>query len=249
MARYKPAIQRARQTEARYARQLRKIAYAVADIVRAFPEGDLLSWPDLQAALQKYSKIIGPWAEKASLTMLAEVNRHDLAGWTELSKEMRRGLIDEIKNAPTGAAMRALLERQVSLITSLPIEAGERVHKWVLEGIADGTRAAEVSRAIQATSDVTAARATTIALTETSRAATTLVQVRAEHVGSTQFVWTTSGDSSVRPSHRALNGKAFLWSDPPVCDPPNYRALPGCIWRCRCYPFPILADEQQYGLG
>lgn len=243
MARYKPAIERARQTERRYSRQLRKIAYHVADIIRQFPEGDLLAWPELQDTLARYSEVIGPWARSAGALMLSEVNRHDLAAWEQLSKDMRRALKDEIETAPTGTAMRALLADQVKLIKSLPIEAGERVHRWTLEGIADGTRAAEVSKAIQATSDVTVARANTISRTEVSRTATILTQVRAEHVGSTNFVWTTAGDTDVRPSHRQLNGKVFLWSDPPICDPPNHRALPGAIWNCRCFPFPLLRDE------
>lgn len=243
MAAFKPAIERARQTEKRFARQLRKIAYHVGDIVRAFPDNDLLSWPTLEAALAHYSEAIMPWAQSAAALMLSEVNRHDLAAWTQLSTDMKRALRAEIDNAPTGAAMRALLADQVTLIKSIPIEAGERVHRWVLEGIADGTRAAEVSKAIQATSDVTAARATCLARTETSRAATTLTQVRAEFVGSTHFVWTTSGDSDVRASHKALNGKPFMWSDPPICDPPAYRALPGAIWNCRCFPFPLLSSE------
>lgn len=243
MARYKPAIERARQTEGRYARQLRKIAYHVADIIRQFPEGDLLAWPELQDTLARYSEVLGPWARSAGALMLSEVNRHDLAAWTQLSADMRRTLKAEIETAPTGTAMRALLADQVRLIKSLPIEAGERVHRWTLEGIADGTRAAEVSRAIQATSDVTVARANCIARTETSRTAGILTQVRAEHVGSRQFKWVTAGDTDVRPSHKKLNGGVFLWSDPPVCDPPDHRALPGCIWNCRCFAYPILADE------
>jgi len=228
--------------EIHFARKLRKIAYHVAEIIKAFPEGDLQAWPAMQAALAHYSEAIGPWATAAASAMLEQVNLHELSDWNALALEMRAGMRNEIANAPTGEAMRRLLAEQVSLITSLPIEAGERVHEWTLAGIADGTRAAEVAKAIRATSDVTAARANTIARTETSRTATVLTQVRAEYIGSREFIWRTSGDSDVRPSHRALNGKTFLWSNPPVCDPPNYRALPGAIWNCRCYPEVILLD-------
>ena len=237
-----PGIVRARRVEAQFARQLRKIAYVVADIVRAFPEGDLLAWPEMQASLARYAEAILPWARAAAGTMLAEVDRRDFAAWADYSRDMKRALQDEIRSAPTGVAMRGLLADQVKLITSLPTEAGQRVHQWTLAGIADGTRATEVSRAIRATSDVTAARATMIARTEVSRTSTVLTQARAEHIGSTHFTWRKAHDSDVRPSHRALNGKVFLWSDPPVCDLPNHRALPGAIWNCRCYPEPILAD-------
>ena len=175
-----PGIVRARKVEAHFARRLRKIASIIAEIVRAFPEGDLTGWPDLEAALARYSEAIEPWARAVCRTMHAEVDRRDLA--------------------------------------------------------------AEVSKAIQRTGEVTKARADLISRTEVSRTAATLTQVRAEHVGSTHFIWVTSGDSDVRESHKKLNGKVFMWSDPPVCDPPNYRALPGCIWNCRCYAHVILPD-------
>lgn len=230
-----PGIIRARKVEAHFARKLRKIAAMVAEIVSAFPEGDITVWPEMQAALQRYSEAIGPWARATCLLMHAEVNRRDLAAWAEMSRTMKRALKDEIANAPTGSAMRKLLADQVGLIKSLPTEAGERVHRWTLEGIANGTRAAEVAAAIQATSGVTAARANLISRTETARTAAVLTQARAEYIGSTQFVWRTSGDETVRPSHKKLDGKVFYWSDPPVCDLPNHRALPGCIWNCRCY--------------
>lgn len=236
-----PGIVRARKVESHFARQLRKIAYGVADIVRAYPEGDLLAWPVLQAALAHYSEAIGPWAQAAAAAMLHQVNARDLSAWADLSGTMKRELIREIRDAPTGVAMRALLAEQVTLIKSLPIEAGQRVHQWTLAGIADGTRAAEVSRAIKATSDVTAARANLIARTEVSRTASVLTQARAEYIGSTSYIWRTSGDSDVRPSHRTMNGKVVLWSVPPTLDKLTGHA--GSLPNCRCYSEPILADE------
>ena len=235
-----PGIVRARRVEAQFARQLRKVAYQVADLIRAFPEGDLLAWPDMQASLARYSEALFPWAKAVAGTMLAEVDRRDLAAWADYSRDMKRALQDEIKNAPTGYAMRGLLADQVKLITSLPIEAGERVHRWTLEGLADGTRAAEVSRAIRATSDVTAARANTIARTETGRAASVLTQARAESIGSQGYEWITAGDSDVRPSHRQMSGKFVLWSAPPTLDKLTGHA--GTLPNCRCYAAPLVPD-------
>ena len=136
--------------------------------------------------------------------------------------------------------MRGLLADQVRLITSLPVEAGDRVHRWTLEGIADGTRAAEVSRAIQATSSVTAARATMIARTEVSRTSSVLTQVRAESIGSQGYEWITAGDSDVRPSHRKMSGKFVLWSAPPTLDGLTGHA--GALPNCRCYSSPLVPD-------
>jgi uncharacterized protein with gpF-like domain len=50
----------------------------------------------------------------------------------------------------------------------------------------------------------------------TARAASVLMQTRAEHIGSTHFAWKTAGDARVRQSHREHNGKTYPWDDPPL---------------------------------
>jgi SPP1 gp7 family putative phage head morphogenesis protein len=174
--------------------------------------------------------------------MHAQVDLKDLAAWRELSEEMRRGLLDEIRRAPTGAVMRDLMDDQVGLIKSLPTEAAERVHKWTMVGMTDGTRAAEVAAAIRDTFGVTQARAMLIARTETSRTAANLQEARAKYVGADTYIWTAVMDADTRPSHRALNGKVFRWDNPPLCDPPKVRAHPGCSFNCRCFATPIIPD-------
>lgn len=191
--------------------------------------------------LRKYATLIQPWAKSVASRMIADVGRKNREVWKSRAAEMGGLLRKEIDTAPTGEAMRALLADQVRLITSLPLEAAERVHRLTLEGITNSARAGEIATEIMRTGEVTKSRATLIARTEVGRVSTTLTQVRAEHIGSTQFIWRTAGDSDVRASHAALNGKAFDWADPPECDP-GYHALPGCIFNCRCYAEPIVPD-------
>src|SRR5260364_82303 len=54
--------------------------------------------------------------------------------FTPLACAMPHALRHEIRTAPTGEAMRALLDEQVTLIKSIPEEAARRVHEWALEG-------------------------------------------------------------------------------------------------------------------
>lgn len=207
----------------------------------ANPPTDEASTASLIDQLAKYGRLITPWAQSVATRMIGEVANKDRDAWRAHSAEMGRLLHEEIESAPTGAAMRQLLNEQTALITSLPTEAAERVRLLTLEGITNATRAEDVAREIMRTGDVTQSRALTIARTEVSRTATTLTQVRAQHVGSTHFTWRTAGDSDVRPSHRTLNRRVFAWNDPPECDP-GFRALPGCIFNCRCVAIPII-DE------
>lgn len=233
---------RARKAETQYARQLRKVARHIGDLVMGLFDADNpASVSVIDGALRRYSGAIGPWAQSVGGRMVAEVAARDRKAWAQVSREMGTALHREIDNAPTGAVLKQRLAEQVRLITSLPSEAADRVHQITLEGVTTGTRAGEIAAEIMRTGEVTKSRAELIARTEVSRTATELTRARAEHVGSTQFIWRTAGDSDVRPSHRALNGKAFSWSDPPECDP-GYHALPGAIWNCRCYAEPIIPD-------
>lgn len=176
--------------------------------------------------------------------MLRDVESVDRAGWAILSAEMSQELRREIDRAPTGQILRQRLDEQVAMIKSIPLDAAKRVHDLTLRGLETSTRGDEIRKAILASGDVAASRATLIARTEVARTASLLTQARAEFIGSTQYIWRTSGDTDVRPGHRAMNGKVFRWDDPPEVNE-NGRVMrhhPGQIWNCRCFPEPIIPE-------
>ncbi|MFX5937705.1 phage head morphogenesis protein, partial [Acinetobacter baumannii] len=80
--------------------------------------------------------------------------------------------------------LQELLAEQVDLITSIPREAGQRVHELTLKGLEDSTRASEIAKEIMRSGEVAKSRAMLIARTEVSRTATSLTQARAQFVGS-----------------------------------------------------------------
>ncbi|MBU66431.1 MAG: phage head morphogenesis protein [Cupriavidus sp.] len=175
--------------------------------------------------------------------MLTEVNRRDESAWMQNAADLSRALRQEIRTAPTGATMQALMAEQVTLIKSIPLDAAKRVHTLTIEGIEDSTRAAEISKAIQASGDVAKSRADLIARTEVSRTASTLTEARALHVGSPGYFWRTAADSDVREDHRELEGKFIPWDQPPIADKrTGRRAHAGCIYGCRCYPEPVIPE-------
>lgn len=252
-ARERAGFARARKAENQYARRLRDVARYIDDIVRAFVtnEGDVsAAEPLLRVALQRYSQAIEPWARATGARMLADVSRRDEAVWARLSKTMSRALRDEIQTAPTGEALRALLAEQVDLITSLPLDAAQRVHELTLAGLETSTRANVIAEQVLATGHVTRNRANMIARTEVARTASTLVEVRATHVGSEGYIWRSSEDADVRNadgnpvgSHRKLNGQFIRWDSPPVASTDGVtRAHAGQIYNCRCYPEPVIPD-------
>lgn len=234
------AFERARKVEGGYARQLRKIALHIGELVNGmWMPDDPTSANRIDDAMARYAQILQPWAHAVGSRMVAEVGARDRRAWREMSAEIGRLLRQELTESEVGLLTQQRIADQVTLITSLPLDAAERVHKLTLEGITKGGRAKQVAQEIMRSGEVSKSRANLIARTEVSRTATDFTRARAESVGSTHFIWRTSQDSDVRESHRRLNGKTFRWDDPPECDP-GHHALPGAIWNCRCYPEPVL---------
>jgi SPP1 gp7 family putative phage head morphogenesis protein len=135
------------RAETTYARQLRSLARQIADIIEAFaPHQPDDPWEPgelhrLEAALDAYAKASEPWAARTAWRMLHEVERRDKQAWRSYSEGMSEGLRREIASFPTGETMQRLLGEQVSLITSLPREASQRVHALTLQALSTGVRA------------------------------------------------------------------------------------------------------------
>lgn len=227
-----------------YERSLRKVAREVGRIIEGYQAGTGIAiMGALTSDLEKYAKLLRPWAEFKGRELAEATDRQDRAAWAAAAKEMSAGINAEIRNAPVGRTFIDIMQRQVHLITSLPVEAGQRVHKLVIEGLSDSTRADAIAAEIARSGEVTQARAMTIARTETTRAATAFTQARSLAVGAESYIWRSVHDGRVRPLHRELDGTPHRWDSPPVAGENGERAHPGAIYNCRCRPEPIITDR------
>ncbi len=220
---------------------MRKVAQHIGHLINGFPAGDPASVAPITQLLTAYSEALTQWATFTGASMLAAVNKQDVAMWARNAEEMSKALRYELKHTQTGELQRELLAEQVTLIKSIPLDAARRVHDLTLKGLEDSTRAAEIAREIRRSGEVSASKATLIARTEVARTASTLTQSRAEQVGSTHYIWRTSGDGDVRHAHKEMNGKVVAWADPPLLSD-GTRTHAGQIYNCRCYPEPIIPD-------
>lgn len=236
-------FRKSRRAELDYAKKLRSIAQQVGVIVKGFTtkEGVVFDKDALMRALEKYADMITPWARAVASRMLDDIKRRDEAMWIEMGNEIGRNLREEIEHAHTGEAMRKALDDQVALITSLPREAGRRVHDLTLKALVESGRAKEIAEEILRTGEVTKSRATLIARTETGRVASELLKVRAESAGVTHYIWHTSHDADVRASHKKMDGKVFEFNNPPEVEP-GHRYHPGAFPNCRCWAEPIVPE-------
>lgn len=205
-------------------------------------DGSIQSTGPLIKALTQYAETIEPWAASVARYMLADVNRRNEKAWRDHGDDIGRALRSEIAAAPVGDVFRSLLFEQVTLIKSLPLEAAGRVHEMVQEGMFTSTRSTTMAKTIMEGADIPLWRAKLIARTEVSRAAVTLTQVRAQSIGSEGYIWRTSRDGDVRPTHVEQEGKYILWNKPPKTDKSLDPYHAGCGPNCRCYPDPVLPE-------
>lgn len=242
--RQRETFERVRRADSYYGVQLRKIAKHIDDIVRGFDHPLQPAQEDeLQRALERYSDLLRPWARNVGRRMVMEVARRDENAWARFTRNMSAAIRQEIQNTPIGEALARFLEDQVTLITSLPLDAAKRVHELTLEARITGARIPDLVDEIMKTGQVTKSRATLIARTETARTATGLTMVRARAIGSDGYIWRTVQDEDVRKRHRALEGKFIKWDSPPIAGERGERAHAGMIYNCRCFPEPVVPDR------
>lgn len=229
--------ERARRPDMAFSRALLRVARIVGQIVRQFG-----GHHDFSArALQDYARLIEPWARSQARRMVATVAAREGKSWREHSEDIGVGLRREVSTGEVGQRVQQLVDEGTELITSLPWEAAQRVTKLSLEAAVDGSRVPDLEKEILRTGEVTASRARLIARTEIGRAASAITQARAEKIGSPGYIWRTSKDSDVRPSHKRMEGQFVAWDDPPTLDGLTGHA--GALPNCRCYAEPVIPED------
>lgn len=250
-AKFKPSS----TAEAQFYRQLKKVAQYAGHIVEQHADGaELVDEKAMQKALEAYSRQLTPWATRQAAKLLETVQRSNKRAYQSKSKAIGRALDVGVARANVGETALALLNEQVGLIKSIPIEAGLRAQKIATEAFFHGARAvvnpdtvAELQEQMGMSTEVAISRAYLIARTETARANASINQARAMAVGSNQYRWHNSGDEAVRHSHKYLKGKrlqgmVFSWDAPPTLDD-GMTGHPGTFPNCRCFAEPVFADE------
>jgi SPP1 gp7 family putative phage head morphogenesis protein len=236
-----------RYAERQYSMHLGSVGRNIGSIVRGFAaKGRIFDRSALEEALLGYSNLLRPWAQAVAERMIADVSARDLSAWKHFTGEIGRSLFRELKEAPTGYAHQKILDEQVHLISSLPLDAAKRVHVLTREALVSGRRAEEIAKDIEQLGNVSVSKARQIARGEVGRTATAFVQVRAQSIGSDGFKWRGTLDSVERPEHVKLEGTFHPWNNPPVAGKGKggvpVRYLPGAGGGCRCWPEPQIPD-------
>ena len=147
---------------------------------------------------------------------------------------------DAMSDAGVDLLMQQRIQANVDLIRTIP----QRFHadltaKFIEFGQDETFDRARVIKLVRETGHSAGYNARRIARDQSSKFVAELNQIRQTEAGITQYVWSSSGDDRVRPTHRENDGKTFSWDDPPQ----NGTGPPGAEIQCRCValgviPFP-----------
>lgn len=233
-----------KKTESEYYYYLKQVARRINEIVSKFYDpANPYAVNALSVELEAYAATLTPWARQLARRMINRVNNYNYDDWRSVSSKLynyfKRGYRD---GDPAFTMATTLQDDEVNLIKSLPRDAAQRAQRMARDYLAKGLRPEALAEQILKTADIAKSRAQTIARTEIGKASTFLTKARAESIGARRFIWRTMEDQIVRPSHAALDGKIFLFDDPPEIEGEG-RHLPADFPNCRCYAEPII-DER-----
>lgn len=134
------------------------------------------------------------------------------------------------------------IEENVGLIKSIPQDTLSEMQNIVSQGFRTGKTVTSIVKDIQTTYGSKKSSARLIARDQLGKLNSQLTRQQQVDAGVNEYIWSTSGDSRVRDSHQALNGKKFRWDDPPVVTEPGKpvrRCHPGEDYQCRCVALPV----------
>lgn len=143
--------------------------------------------------------------------------------------------------------MRRWIDENVLKIQSIPKNTLLEMQQIILNGFSNGETIRDITKKIQNEYNVTRSKARSLARDQIGTLNSQITKLQQQDAGCNRYRWSTSGDSRVRDSHKALDGKIFSWDDPPEMwymtkkgiKKTGRRCHPGEDYACRCCAIPV----------
>jgi len=241
--------QKKRRIESEYANNMSKLT----DFFFGKAVNELNDLDQIQERLRSASAnpVFQEYADATASRMDTGLRTETARNWREAAskgtqgREVNKLLMMELQGV-NGARTNGLVRQNADLIRSLPLDVAQKFNAFIQRQQAAGKRF-EAMNLKKYVAGLTKTRIALIARTETSKASTALTRSRAEDIGLDWYIWRTSKDGRVRPSHSHMDGVMVNWNDTP-----SPEALKGIRSRlgsyhagdspnCRCYPEPVVS--------
>ena len=141
--------------------------------------------------------------------------------------------IDLRKDKHLALKMAAARDANIQLVEKARREYAESVREIFDDPDVYGKTPKELTELLMERGDVWKSRASLIARDQTLKLNSAITKERHQNAGITEYIWSTSQDSRVRPEHADLEGTQHSWDVPPE---PGH---PGEDFQCRCCAIPI----------
>lgn len=251
----RPRLQRYPLTiERRFAAELRDLAAEAIDRVNAAIVPQLGRWAQLAGVRQDQ---IGDWTDEleAEFTIIRrEFERRD-GEFRQIAETVSRETSTfnrvEVGRQISGVVgsnvmplsndddvIKGFINSNIQAIKSVPSDYFGKVERIISEGFRSGRRASALAGDISEAGKVSKRRGAFIARDQISTLNSQLTQRRHRSLGIDEYIWRTSLDEAVRPSHAQLEGTRHSWDDPPTVG--SRQVHPGEDYICRCTPEPII---------
>lgn len=178
---------------------------------------DLINHPELVQSA-KFQKA----AYDVARMMAAEVAAVNEKSWRAAAMKSSRArkifeaLREEIESQHFGHHLSAIAKQNAELISSVPLEIGQKITARAAELRLRGARSSEVDKYIRKLAPkLVDSRIRLIARNEVSKSETDLTRERSEHIGIDWYQWASSRDSRVRASHKNMDRVLVAWGDAP----------------------------------
>lgn len=192
---------------------------------------------------------------KVAVHMVTRVNVSNVRSWRQAAYKAQGGpqiyhLLQEELRGPVGNATRDFVSDTARYLSNIHRDVARDLLKDISEAQSRGIRHEALVDLLKLRfPQVVNSKIKMLARTGVSSTSTALTRARSNYLGLPAFVWESSEDQRVRPSHRAMNGVVILWDDLPSPEllfrhKGNLgKYAPGDCPNCRCYPRPILTLE------
>jgi len=258
LKRYKP-IEPSKAITAEYVIAMRRLTREISDFVRVqivpilrdyeaqysplTTDVDIgielaLAFSNIEQKLNGQSEKLDKYAKRIARNSITRGAKFHRKKWvSQINKLAGIDVRSILRDKNIEALLLDKIEKNVELIKTLQPQYLEQVREAVTEGINRGDDFFSIrERLEQIESTNSRYRPKLIARDQMNKLTGDLNQFRQQDLGIKEYRWRTVGDSAVRPSHKANNGKTFSWVSPPPST-----GHPGQDINCRCVAEPVFS--------
>jgi SPP1 gp7 family putative phage head morphogenesis protein len=174
---------------------------------------------DVPKLMQMISLQMGTGYEEGASALAIDIgqktSRWNSAQWQRILKAVLGA--DVFRSEPWLAeTLKGFGAENVALIKSIRDQSVRKIEGMTMRALQAGTRHEQLAKDIREEYGNGKKRAALIARDQVAKLNGNLTMLRQKNAGVKHYVWRTSMDERVRPSHAALEGKEFAWTGAPA---------------------------------